>query len=192
VVVNRELLNRILEPYEAHVIAGHMHETEHLVDQGVRVHVCGAVCGAWWTGPICGDGTPNGYGLFEVNGEDVTWRYKSTGKPIEEQMRLYAHRSDPSAPDDIIANVWDYDPRWKIVWYEDGERRGEMKQRQGNDPLSVELHKGPDRPEKHAWVEPYITDHLFSAPASRNAREIMVEATDGEGRVYTSIVPGHG
>ena len=184
VVVNRELLNRILEPYEAHLIAGHMHEIEHPVDQGVHLHVCGAVCGAWWTGPICGDGTPNGYGVFEVDGENITWRYKSTGMPIGEQMRVYPRGSDPTVPDQLIANVWDADPRWKVLWYEDGERKGEMKKRRGLDPFSVKLHRGPALPRKHPWVEPYSTDHLFTAPASRDARRIVVEATDGEGRVY--------
>jgi hypothetical protein len=184
VVVNRELLYRILEPYQSHVIAGHMHEIEHPVDQGVRIHVCGAVCGAWWTGPICGDGTPNGYGIFEVEGERVSWRYKSTGMPLHEQMRVYPAGSDSSGPDQILANVWDADSSWRVVWYEDGERRGEMKRHRGHDPLSVKLHRGPDLPLKHTWVEPYTTDHLFTAPASPGAREILVEATDGEGRIY--------
>ncbi|MGB2957861.1 MAG: calcineurin-like phosphoesterase family protein [Bacteroidota bacterium] len=184
VVVNRELLNRILEPYESHVIAGHMHETEHPVDHGVRIHVCGAVCGAWWTGPICGDGTPNGYGVFEVNGEEVTWRYKSTGLPVGEQLRVYPPGSDRTAPDLLIANVWDAGPRWKVILYENGDRRGEMKSRRGQDPLSVRLHKGAALPQKHPWVEPYTTDHLFAAPVSPDAREIVVEATDAEERVY--------
>ncbi len=184
VVVNRELLNRILEPYEAHVIAGHMHETEHPVDHGIRIHVCGAVCGAWWTGPICGDGTPNGYGVFEVDGEEVTWRYKSTGLPVDEQLRVYPLGSDPAAPDQVIANVWDADPRWKVVLYEDGVRRGEMVSRRGYDPLSVRLHKGAALPQKHPWVEPYTTDHLFVAPVSPDTRVITVEATDGNGRIY--------
>ena len=33
-----------------------------------------------------------------------------------------------------------------------------------HDPLSMELHTGPDLPPRRTWVEPYVTDHLFSAP----------------------------
>jgi hypothetical protein len=57
VVVNRELLYTLLEPYKSYIICGHAHQSEYLKDGGSEVHVTGAVCGAWWTGPICNDGT---------------------------------------------------------------------------------------------------------------------------------------
>jgi hypothetical protein len=188
VVVNREALNRILEPYRAHVVVGHMHESEHLTDGGVHVHVCGAVCGAWWTGPICGDGTPKGYGVYEVNGSDIRWRYKSTGLPPDHQVVVYPAGSDPAAPEEVVANVWDYDPSWKVVWYEDGERKGAMEMRRGKDPLAVRLYTGDGLPARHTWVEPYITDHLFRARPSAGAKKILVEATDRWGRVATAAV----
>lgn len=188
-VANREALYRLLEPFKAHVLAGHTHESDHVFEQGVHEHVNGTVCGAWWSGPICADGTPNGYTIYEISGEEVTWRYKATGYGSDHQMRTYSHGADPKAPDEIVANVWDWDSEWTVVWYEDGERRGEMGRRVGNDPLSVELHTGPELPPRRKWVEPYPTAHLFYAPASRDAREIRVEATDRFGRVYSAIVP---
>ena len=60
-VVNRELLYSILKGYKSYIITGHMHESEFISEQGVQIHVCGAVCGAWWSDNICYDGTPNGY-----------------------------------------------------------------------------------------------------------------------------------
>ncbi len=68
--------------------------------------------------------------------------------------------------DAVVANVWDWDPAWKVLWYEDGQRRG--------------------------WVEPYITHHLFVVLASATAHEITVEATDRFGRVYTARLPQSG
>jgi len=186
VVVNREVLNRVLEPYSAHVVVGHMHESEHLVDGGVHVHVCGAVCGAWWEGPTCGDGTPKGYGVYEVKGSDVRWRYKATGHDPDHQLAVFPTGSDPELPESIIANVWDYDPSWTVVWYEDGERKGMMEMRRGRDPLAVKLYAGEDRPSRHRWVEPYTTDHLFHAKPSGKAKKIVVEATDRWGRVSTA------
>jgi hypothetical protein len=188
-VMNRDALYRLLEPYDAHVLSGHTHENEHLYEGGVHEHVSGAVCGAWWSGPICGDGTPSGYSVYEVSGSQVSWRYKSTGHGFDHQIRAYPCGADPRAPDEIVANVWDWDPAWTIVWYEDGERKGQMAQRTGHDPLSVRLHTGPDLPPRRGWVEPYLTRHLFYAPASRAANEITVEATDRFGRVYSTIVP---
>lgn len=188
-VMNRELLYRLLEPYDAHVLSGHTHENEHLFDGGVHEHVSGTVCGAWWSGPICGDGTPNGYSVYEIRGSQVSWCYKSTGLGFEHQIRAYPRGADPKAPDEIVANVWDWDPAWSVIWYEDGERKGEMAQRTGHDPLSVRLHTGPDLPPRREWVEPYLTRHLFYAPASRAADKITVEATDRFGRVYSTVVP---
>jgi hypothetical protein len=188
-VANREALYRQLEPYNAHILVGHTHESEHLFEGGVHEHVCGAVCGAWWSGPICGDGTPKGYALYEIQGSEVTWRYKSTGHGLDHQIRAYPIGVDPGAPDEIVANVWDWDPKWTVVWYEDGERKGAMARRVAHDPQSVKLHTGPDLPPRRKWVEPYPTGHLFYAPASRTAREIRVEATDRFGRVYSVLVP---
>lgn len=187
-VTNRQYLYRLLEPYAAHVLVGHTHEQDHVFEQGVHEHVIGTVCGAWWSGPICGDGTPNGYGVFEVDGERIRWRYKATGQPADHQMRTYPKGADPGAPEEVVVNIWDWDPEWTVVWYEDGERRGAMARRVGRDPLSVELHLGPDLPPRRTWVEPYPTAHLFYAPVAAEARSVRVEATDRFGRVYTAEV----
>jgi hypothetical protein len=188
-VTNREVLYRLLEPYTAHLLCGHTHENDHVFEHGVHEHVSGTVCGAWWSGPICYDGTPSGYGVYDVRGDEVSWQYKSTGQPLDHQIRTYPAGSDPRAPDEFVANVWDWDPEWTVVWYEDGARRGEMARRIGLDPLSVELHTGPDLPERRTWVEPTPTRHLFYAPYPESAREIRVEATDRFGRTYDATVP---
>jgi hypothetical protein len=188
VVVNRNALYRVLEPYRTHVVVGHMHESEHLTDGGAHVHVCGAVCGAWWTGPVCGDGTPKGYGIYEINGSDVRWRYKSTGFDPDHQLVLHPVGSDPAVAESIIANVWDYDPSWTVVWYEDGERKGKMEMRRGMDPRAVKLYAGDSLPARHAWADPYVTDHLFVAKPSGPGKEIVVEATDRWGRVATAKI----
>jgi len=182
-VTNREALYRLLEPYAAHVLTGHTHENDHGFEGGVHEHVAGTVCGAWWTGPICWDGTPNGYAVYEVRGEEIRWRYKATGADASRQLRAYAAGTDPAAPDEIVANVWDWDPEWTVVWYEDGDRRGEMSRRIGLDPMSVRLHAGPEAPPKHPWVDPVRTRHLFYAPV-RPGAEVTVEATDRFGRVH--------
>ena len=81
-IMNREALFRLLEPFQAHILTGHTHECEHVFEGGAHEHVTGAICGAWWSGPICFDGTPSGYCLYEVAGSEVTWRYKATGESV--------------------------------------------------------------------------------------------------------------
>lgn len=187
-MANRRELYRILAPYQAHILTAHTHENEHVFEGGAHEHVIAAVCGAWWTGPICADGTPSGYAVYEARGEEITWRYKSTGLGFDHQLRVYPRGADPEAPDEILANVWDWDPEWTVLWYEDGERKGEMARRVGTDPLSEELHGGRELPARRPGVDPYVTGHLFYAPASRGAREIRVEATDRFGRVYSALL----
>ena len=185
-VTNRDALYRLLEGYDAYVLSGHTHEHERHRDGGVRHHVHGAVCGAWWSGDICHDGTPNGYAVYEARGRELRWRYKSTGQPVDYQMRLHAPGSDPTAPSDFVANIWDSDDRWKVTWFEDGQPRGLMSRRLGLDPRTVAEHTGPDKPARREWVEPMRTNHLYYAPVSPGAREIRVEATDPWGRTYSA------
>jgi len=188
VVTNRELLYERLRPYRAYIICGHMHESEYLHDGGAEIHVCGALCGAWWAGDICRDGTPNGYSIYTVNGSSLSWQYKATGHSLAHQMRLYPPGASEAHPRSLIANVWTADARWEVDWYENGERRGRMTRRTALDPLAVERQRGPDLPEKHGWVDPVPTDHLFFAEPGPAAREVTVEARDPWGRRYAETL----
>jgi hypothetical protein len=185
-VNNREALYRLLEPYRAHVLAGHTHEHEHVFAAGVHEHVHGTVCGAWWSGDICWDGTPNGYGVYEVDGSDLRWRYKAVGHPAGHQMRVYAPGADPTAPTDLVANIWDWDPEWTVVWYQSGVRRGELSRRVGLDPASVKAQTGSSLPPRRTWVEPTPTGHMFYVAVPPGEGDVRIEATDRWGRVYTA------
>ena len=187
-ISNRAALYELLDPFDAHIVSGHVHENEHRYAAAPHEHVVGTACGAWWTGPVCYDGTPSGYAVYEVDGTSVEWRYKSTGHDADHQMRLYPAGADPEAPDQFLANVWDADAEWTVVWYEDGVRRGEMERRVGVDPMARRLYEGEEQTDKHTWVEPQPTAHLYYAPSPSNANRIRVEATDRFGRTYTSAL----
>lgn len=186
VVVNRELLYKILEPYKSFIITGHMHESEYLTDGGSEIHVCGAVCGAWWTGPICNDGTPNGYLVYNTKGSELSWQYKSAGFDINHQMRVYKNVRE--LPDKILANVWTVDNNWEVNWYENGMKKGRMERILAQDPLAIELQFGKDLPKRIPAVEPAFTDHIFSAEVAGSGKEIIVEAIDRWGRIYTEKI----
>jgi hypothetical protein len=185
-ISNRQALYRLLDPFDAHIVTGHVHENEHRYAAGPHEHVVGTACGAWWTGPVCYDGTPRGYAVYEARGASIRWRYKSTGRDADHQMRLYPAGAHPEMPDRFLANVWDADADWTVVWYEDGIRTGAMERRTAVDPMTTTLYGGDDRPAKHPWVTPQPTAHLFSAPAAADAHRIRVEATDRFGRTYSA------
>jgi hypothetical protein len=188
-VSNRDFLYRMVEPYATHFLSGHTHDGEHTFLHGTHAQISGTVCGAWWTGPICGDGTPKGYGVYQARGEEIRWRYKATGHGDDHQIRAYPRGAVPGAPDEVVANVWNWDPAWQVVLYEGADRRGPMASRVEQDPLAVELY-GPDGlPEKRPWVRPYPTRHLFFAPVEADHGELRVVAIGRFGREFSAPVP---
>nr|WP_068891546.1 calcineurin-like phosphoesterase family protein [Pedobacter panaciterrae] len=165
-----------------HIMSGHTHVNANNISDGIFEHNHGAVCGAWWTGPICGDGTPRGYGVYSVDGNQLKWYYKSTGKEKTEQMRLYVDKLTDQVR--LIANVWNWDAQWTVNYYLDGEHIGEMEQQEGFDSMAVELYKGPELPNPRKFVEPNQTDHLFIAHFKPSVKKVKVVAKDRFGTVY--------
>ncbi len=184
VVTNRQALYAVLEGYDAHIVSGHMHESEHLMDGGASHHVCGAVCGAWWTGDICGDGTPNGYAVYAVSGSSFTECYKATGRGLDYQLRMYRPGSSADAPDDVIVNVWDAADGWNVNLVEDGIRIKMMPAGPMKDPLAAALLDGDGRPAKHKWADAYLTNHIFRARPNSSAATLRAEVVGPEGRTF--------
>lgn len=144
-----KLLNRFKE---AHIISGHTHiNRNEEPTSGINVyeHNVGTVCGTWWASNVCGDGTPNGYGVFIGEGDGFSeWYYMGYNEGMNDknyQMRLYRGNAITGAKTDdnkngvegyyafnfgedvILANVFNADSKWKIEVYEDGVYSGEMK-----------------------------------------------------------------
>jgi hypothetical protein len=117
----------------------------------------------------------------------VRWRYKATGRPDSERLRVYPAGSVPGAPDEIVANVWDWDPETTVLWYENGVRMGRMARRTARDPWAVTRFTGPEIPTHRPWVEPGLVDHLFFAPAT--GADVVVEWSDRFGGTWTAKLP---
>jgi len=186
-VSNREHLYRLLEGYNAHLMSGHTHFNDNMIQGHVYEHCHGTVCGAWWSGPICFDGTPSGYAVYEARGSELKWQYKGTGLDINEQFRVYEAGYHPDFPDQMSLNCWNYDPAWEISWFENGMKKGAPERIVAKDPWSMELHTGPELPKRREWVEPQLNDHMFFfRPESKD--NLMVEVKDRFGNVYTKKV----
>lgn len=188
-VSNREHLYAILEPFRAHLLSGHTHFNDNMVlSDRLYEHCHGTVCGAWWSGPICFDGTPNGYGVYTANGSSLSWYYKGTELEKEQQFRIYKKGEHPDHIDMWSINVWNWDPQWHVCWYEDGIKKGELVRIVARDPLSIKLHEGPKIPTRRKWVEPQLTDHMFFFNPSEDAKTIVVEVIDRFGSVFSEVV----
>lgn len=127
---------------EAHIMAGHTHYTrnEPTLSSGVYEHVHGAVCGAWWHANTNGDGTPNGYGVYDIEGNKITnWYYQGVNAGMNDrdyQIRLYRgnhlsggkyeYFAQQHGDNVLLANVFNADDSWTIKVYEDGVYSGTM------------------------------------------------------------------
>lgn len=117
-------------------------------------HNSGAVCATWWWTSsltpgihISQDGTPGGYRIFNVDGKTFSWRFKPTGGPEDDRMRIYdrnsidvsrlipnastanrtemarwsADWSGTSDANEVYVNIWDWDMNWTVSATEDGK-----------------------------------------------------------------------
>lgn len=135
---------------EAHIMIGHTHYHQKYIHKRngktILEHVHGAACGAWWTANICADGTPNGYGVYEISGNTIANQYyKSTNKEAGYQIRAYSATqvfgksgsltfgwaaNSPAMNDAkcIVANVWNSDAsgNWKVSLWQNGTKVCDM------------------------------------------------------------------
>ncbi len=179
---------QLLEGRNAHFLTGHTHFNWNVCfNDSLMEHNTAAVCGIWWKAPVCMDGTPQGYGVYEVDGTDVKWVYKSMGYPVDYQLRAYPVGASNEYPADIIANVWNWDEQWRVEWLENGKVMGEMTRFEGYDPMAAEICADKERVQ-YEWISPMKTPHMFRAtPQNANAK-IEVRVTDRFGNVYTQKI----
>lgn len=184
-VKNNADLYAVLEDRQVHIMSGHTHYHRNVIKGNIFEHNHGTVCGAWWTGPICGDGTPCGYGVYKVKGTELSWYYQSTGESADHQMKIFV--SDVDAQKQVQVNIWNHDPAWKTEYWVDGKSHGMLQQGEAFDPQAYATLLGPDLPKPRGFAEPRKTEHMFKAMVPSTAKEIKVIATDRFGTKYTSV-----
>ncbi len=227
---NRERLFKLLGGREhLYSVAGHTHTTDHVYfgeEDGFpgpgafHHHVLAAVSGSWWSGPFDErgiatsdqrDGTPSGYNILEVDGTDMTVRFKASGKPASFQMRIMfdvAHHqlradgirdyqmgelldgrmtSDEVAAASILVNLFDGGPRSEVSYkINDGEFQP-LKRVLREDPYIVEQFNRHLETRK-SWVEARPSTHLFEADLDDSidigSHTVTVRAKDEFGRIH--------
>ena len=209
------VLKMLSEYAECKIMSGHTHYTRRYTHKnGIHEYILGAASGCWWWSRNNGDGTPNGYGIFDIkDGRLADHRYKGTGFDIDYQLRLYrgnatfgGKHEQPTLPfgaDKILANVWFADKDWKVELYEDGKLSGEMKK------MKPSPFRGDEHPSLESstdwWAIGYHTGvvgrghkkgstrknycvpchHMYIYTLKNPNAKVKVVATDDKGRKYT-------
>lgn len=118
----KAVVNQMLQFKEAHVFSGHHHGVyNHNPSTDVTAggktfydHNQIAAAGAWWGSNLNPDGSPNGYMIYNINGDTITdYALKGTSKDAGYQMRVY----DGGVTYSVPSPFWNYE-NWteKFCW----------------------------------------------------------------------------
>lgn len=149
---------RLLDEYtNVHILSGHTHIQRNYIHKfegtsytNIYEHNTCAFCGAWWSAKIAGDGCPNGYNVWVVDGNNfVDWYYMGYCPGADSrshQMRLYRGNAITGgeisgdngygvkgyyrfnyADNVILANIYNADNNWTVSVYENGVYSGDMQ-----------------------------------------------------------------
>lgn len=78
-VANGKEVRELFAPYNIKaVLQGHTHVVENCTYLGTQYITSGAICGEWWKGPRLGV-HPEGFSVFDVDGENLKWQYVPYG-----------------------------------------------------------------------------------------------------------------
>lgn len=178
-VSNSNELYELLDGYNVHIFSGHSHAYENVcVNEKIFEHNIGAACGAFWKGNVNKCGAPNGYLVTNVDKNDVSWYYKSTGKDKGYQFRVYKPGEFKSQSKYLVVNVWDYDPSWKVECLDNGDKMS-MERFEDEDQEFINQNKGS---------KGYYTNHLFRVSPDTKKETIEINVTNRFGDVFVKSI----
>ncbi|WP_321334442.1 calcineurin-like phosphoesterase family protein [uncultured Bacteroides sp.] len=209
---------------KVHILSGHTHINFSVeASDALMEHNTAAVCATWWwTGrsgyagnQICKDGSPGGYGVWHMDGDNMQWYYKSIGYDKDYQFRSYdlnkiqitAAAYAPNSTDEdlapyvgtyaslnsrneVLINVWGYDSKWKIEVTENGKPLT-VTRVSGLDPLHIVSYEAKRLNVGAVPTSAFVTcktAHLFKVTASSATSTLMIKVTDRFGGVHTETM----
>lgn len=224
VLNNGSTLLSIVDDFsEVHVVTGHTHINYTVESDGVTEHNTAAVCATWWwTGKtgyagnqICKDGSPGGYGVWEVQDRDLRWYYKSIGYPQDYQFRSYDLNTvyitaaafapnstdaalaeyagvyaSPNQVNDVMINIWGYDPQWTVEVTEAGTPLA-VERITAKDPLHIISYEAKRLNVGAVPTSSFVTgntSHMFRVRASSATSTLEITVTDRFGNAYTETM----
>jgi len=164
---------------------------------------------------ICRDGSIGGYGVWEMSGKDVRWHYKSIGKPATYQFRSYDLNrvaitaaafapnstdealaeyagvyASPNQVNDVLINIWGYDPEWTVEVTESGTPLA-VERVTAKDPLHIISYEAKRLNAGATPTSSFVTgntSHMFRVRASSATSTLEIKVTDRFGRIFTETM----
>ena len=203
-VYNVDMLHRSIHIYENNngAVCGSLWMTDSACKSGMN---------------LCCDGAPGGYRILDIRNGNISWRYKGTGCAEDFQFNSYdrnqlclstsayvphASAADkkafetsvgawgrPSSANEVLLNVWDWDPSWEISVTENGRELPVTRLTDVKDPLYLAVYEAYEY--EHGYSVSYPaggTDHIFSVTASSPTSTLEISVTDRFGRTSTETM----
>lgn len=161
----KELLTLLKGFKEAHIMIGHTHyqqnyiHSDYICKGGLPIyeHIHGAACGSWWSCDSSVTGSPNGYCVYEIEGNSVVdWVEMGAKTTPEYQLRVYdgdqlysgtrgyeykwsrssniggssniTAKGNTSLLNAFVAEVFnDDDTNWKVEMWQNGAKIGDFR-----------------------------------------------------------------
>ena len=218
-----QALLECLKGREVHFITGDTHlnqsippESGILSGENFYEHNVAAVCSTWWwtwylcKKHICRDGSEGGFLVFDDDGSDLSWKYRSLSYGYERQFHAYDMNevkariaSDPvyssfynaypsrerytGIPENaVLVNIWNWDPRWRVKVTENGTDLP-VTWKNIEDPLHTLSYDAPrtaDNGEYTSSFRTLPTCHICMVCASSATSTLEIEVEDQFGNIY--------
>ena len=182
-----------------------------------------ALGGTAWEAPglfppcfIGQDGSPSGYQVYELDGKNVKWYYKSVGHDRNYQFRacdlnrvhITAEKYAPAAnatftaktpefaapyhvksdANEVLINVWGWEASWRIEVMEDGVPLP-VTQISARDPLPIITVDFNMLNLNRNWIfRAHKTTHIFKVVATSPTSTLHIKVTDRFGNIYTETM----
>lgn len=200
---NSDRVHALVSDFKAvQIVTGHTHYNTVVDANNTIEHVVGALCGGFWEGPVCLDGTVLGYKIFEVDGTDFKWEYTPAEPEYKEKTFTWFTRATSTKPLSNVSlciNVWDWDTKWKVEYSTDngaswkGMTRSDFASSGSYDPTAHTLFgtSSDDGLPSAArqWINAGTTDHLFTCTVASDQQQVKVRTTDRFGKTCTQDIP---
>ncbi len=186
-IINGKEMVEMLEGYRVDFLSGHTHIlNNHVYTPEIREHNPAAICGAWWETTWCNDGTPRGYDIFDRTGGELRWYWHNVDYPDDFQVEFIAKGESRFNPDSYIVNVWNYDDRWTIQWYEDGVLKGSPEMVKDVSPTYIKQieEKFGEKPIPK-YKQPRKNIHYFAVTPSEGASRVLITVTGPYGQNWS-------
>lgn len=127
-----DVLNLIKQYTNSQIFSGHTHYMRNVkscLSSGIYEHVHAAVCGNWWWSNVNGDGSPNGFEVYDINGTTIQDSYyvgSNNHMNTRESAQIRVYRGGTTVggayvyfktggnSKTLYINVFNADDSWKV------------------------------------------------------------------------------